>query len=109
MESDVTFTMCGTPEYYSPEMIRKTGYNKNTDFWSLGILLYEMLIGCTPFIDSDPLKIYQKINQGKVLFPKQIDKSAKMIIILFDSFYLRNSDLAIIERFIRNLDQGLDL
>ena len=80
MESDVTFTMCGTPEYYSPEMIRKTGYNKNTDFWSLGILLYEMLIGCTPFIDSDPLKIYQKINQGKVLFPKQIDKSAKMII-----------------------------
>ena len=80
MESDVTFTMCGTPEYYSPEMIRKTGYNKSTDYWSLGILLYEMLIGCTPFFDSDPLKIYQKINQGKILFPKKIDKNAKMII-----------------------------
>ena len=61
MENEVTFTMCGTPEYYSPEMLRKSGYNKSHDFWSLGILLYEMLIGCTPFIDSDPLKIYQNI------------------------------------------------
>ena len=80
MESDVTFTMCGAPEYYSPEMIRKTGYNKSTDFWCLGILLYEMLIGCTPFFDADPLKIYQKINIGKILFPKKIDKNAKIII-----------------------------
>ena len=71
MENEITFTMCGTPEYYSPEMIKKTGYNKSHDFWTLGILLYEMLIGCTPFIDSDPLKIYQKINQGKILFPKK--------------------------------------
>ena len=74
MESDITFTMCGSPEYYSPEMLRKTGYNKSHDFWTLGIILYEMLIGCTPFFDSDPLKIYQKINQGKILFPKKIDK-----------------------------------
>ena len=80
MENEVTFTMVGTPEYYSPEMIRKTGYNKSHDFWSLGILLYEMLIGCTPFIDSDPLKIYQNINQGKILFPKKIDKNSKYII-----------------------------
>ena len=51
----------------------KSGYNKSTDFWSLGIILYEMLIGCTQFLDSDPLKIYQKIKQGKILFPKQLD------------------------------------
>ena len=80
MENEVTFTMCGTPEYYSPEMLRKSGYNKSHDFWSLGILLYEMLIGCTPFIDSDPLKIYQNINQGKILFPKKMEKNAKFII-----------------------------
>ena len=80
MENEITFTMCGSPEYYSPEMIRKSGYNKSHDFWSLGIFLYEMLIGCTPFLDSDPLKIYQKINQGKILFPKNIEKNAKFII-----------------------------
>ena len=56
-------------------MIRKTGYNKNTDFWSLGILLYEMLIGCTPFIDSDPLKIYQKINQFIILICQIFQKN----------------------------------
>ena len=80
LENEVTFTMCGSPEYYSPEMIRKTGYNKSHDFWSLGIFLYEMLIGCTPFLDSDPLKIYQNINHGKILFPKNIEKNAKFII-----------------------------
>ena len=80
MDNEYTFTMCGSPEYYSPEMVMKSGYNKSTDFWSLGIILYEMLIGCTPFLDSDPLKIYQKIKQGKILFPKKLDKNAKMII-----------------------------
>ena len=80
MESDITFTMCGSPEYYSPEMLRKTGYNKSHDFWTLGIILYEMLIGCTPFLDSDPLKIYQKINIGKILFPNGFEKNTKFII-----------------------------
>ena len=80
MESDITFTMCGSPEYYSPEMLRKTGYNKSHDFWTLGIILYEMLIGCTPFLDSDPLKIYQKINIGKILFPNNFEKNTKFII-----------------------------
>ena len=80
MESDITFTMCGAPEYYSPEMLRKTGYNKSHDFWTLGIILYEMLIGCTPFLDSDPLKIYQKINIGKILFPNNFEKNTKFII-----------------------------
>lgn len=83
LETEMTFTMCGSPEYYSPEMLRKSGYNKSTDFWSLGIILYEMIIGCTPFIDSDPLKIYQKINKNKVLFPRNIDIDTKNIIKKF--------------------------
>jgi protein kinase A len=80
MDSDITFTTCGTPEYYAPEMINKSGYNKSVDFWGLGILLYEMLVGCTPFMDPDPIKMYQKINKGKILFPKTINKDAKMLI-----------------------------
>ena len=80
LENDLTFSTCSTPEYYSPEMINKTGYNVSTDFWQLGILLYELLIGCTPFMDSDPMKIYQKINKTKVIFPKTINKNAKNLI-----------------------------
>jgi protein kinase X len=81
MEShDFTYSMCGSPEYYSPEMINKSGYNISTDFWELGILLYEMLVGCTPFMDPDPIKIYQKITKNKVIFPQTMNKSAKEII-----------------------------
>ena len=79
-ESDMTYTTCGTPEYYSPEMINKTGYNISTDFWQLGILLYELLVGCTPFMDIEPLKMYQKINKSKIMFPKTMNKNAKTLI-----------------------------
>ena len=80
MKSDMTYSLCGTPEYCSPEMIDKTGHNKCVDYWGLGILLYEMLTGLTPFTDSDPMKIYQKIKKGKIAFPKTMNKNAKTII-----------------------------
>ena len=77
---ETTFSTCGSPEYYSPEMINKTGYNISSDFWSCGILLYEMLVGCTPFLDPDPMKMYQKINKCKIIFPKTMDKNSKDLI-----------------------------
>ena len=80
MKSEMTYSLCGTPEYCSPEMINKTGHNKCVDYWGLGILLYEMLTGLTPFMDTDPMKIYQKINKGKIPFPKTMNKNAKTII-----------------------------
>ena len=40
-----TFTTCGTPDYLSPELFKGTGHNKSTDWWSIGILLFEMLTG----------------------------------------------------------------
>ena len=77
---DFTLTICGNPEYYSPEMINQSGYNKCIDYWQLGVLLYEMTFGCTPFFDSDPVKLIQKIKKCKVKFPKKINKNIKNMI-----------------------------
>eukprot|EP00742_Colponemidia_sp_Colp-10_P000759 GILJ01000825.1.p1 GENE.GILJ01000825.1~~GILJ01000825.1.p1 ORF type:complete len:330 (-),score=65.08 GILJ01000825.1:191-1180(-) len=75
-----TYTLCGTPEYIAPEVLLNKGHGKPVDWWTLGILIYEMLVGYPPFVDDDPMGIYQKILDGKIVFPRYFDKHAKSLV-----------------------------
>jgi serine/threonine protein kinase len=65
-----TNTFCGTSEYLAPEVLAECGYGKSVDWWSLGILFYEMIAGFSPFYTNDTQLMYRRILFGKLKFPK---------------------------------------
>jgi cGMP-dependent protein kinase len=66
-----TYTTCGTPDYFAPELIASTGHTNAVDWWCLGVLTFELMSGHPPFESAYPMQIYSKVMKGigKVPFP----------------------------------------
>jgi len=67
--ADRTFTLCGTPEFIAPEIIANVGHGLAADWWSFGVFTFELLTGTPPFVDDDPMKLYQLILRGHYSWP----------------------------------------
>ena len=67
------FQVFGTPEYIAPEVILRQGYGKPVDWWSMGIILYEFLIGCVPFFGETPEELFAHTVNDDIEWPEEED------------------------------------
>lgn len=85
-----TKSVCGTPSYTAPEVILGHGYDFRADIWSLGICLYEMYYGISPFYDSDVNVCYQRILQSECGIPSF--KASPELVNLLQLILVKNPD-----------------
>lgn len=86
----LAYSTVGTPDYIAPEVFLQTGYGPACDWWSLGVIMYEMLIGYPPFCSENPQDTYRKVMNWRetLIFPAEVpisEEAKDTIIRYFDN------------------------
>ena len=84
-DTSKTYTLCGTPDYISPEIILGKGHDGSADTWAVGVLIFEITTGVTPFCGREPMDIYESVlnhEDGQLVFPNfaPLSKGCKALV-----------------------------
>lgn len=74
-------SFCGSPAYLAPEMLKRTGHGKSIDWYLLGVLLYEMLVGIPPYYSNNKEQLYENIQRGPLKLPNFLSEDARSLLI----------------------------
>jgi serine/threonine protein kinase len=80
------FKFFSSVAYLAPEMLRRTGHNRTVDWYLLGVLIYEMLVGIPPYFSSNRDELFQNIQKAQLKLPKILSEEAKNLITSVTAF-----------------------
>ena len=74
-------SFCGSPAYLAPEMLKRSGHGQSVDWYLLGVLLYEMLVGIPPYYSNNKDQLYENIQRGPLKLPNFLSEDARALLI----------------------------